>query len=282
MNKDLNLKLADVLNESIVSERSVGGGCIADSSIITTASGISYFLKTNCEKGVFKCEANSLKELAGSAVIKIPEVIAVDDDFLLLENISSGQRRKDFFSHFGKQLALMHKVQKAKYGFYEDNYIGASIQKNTYSLSWTDFYFTNRLLFQYKLFEHKGNVTSELKSKFSKLEDKIQDILGDVNEPPVLLHGDLWGGNYLVDNVGNPVLIDPAVYYGHRETDLAMTKLFGGFTKEFYEAYNEINPLTEGYAYRENIYILYHVMNHLNLFGSGYYQQTLDLMNYYL
>ncbi|MDZ7626517.1 MAG: fructosamine kinase family protein [Ignavibacteriaceae bacterium] len=122
----------------------------------------------------------------------------------------------------------------------------------------------------------------ELRKGISKLENKIQEIIGDTQEKPSLLHGDLWGGNYMVDENGNAVLIDPAVYYGHREADLGMTKLFGGFSSEFYRAYNETFPLEDGYEYRENIYKLYHVLNHLNLFGGGYYSQALSLIKYYV
>src|SRR3990170_4265627 len=127
-----------------------------------------------------------------------------------------------------------------------------------------------------------GNVNSNFRKCFNQLENKIENILSGKIEKPSLLHGDLWAGNYLVDENGRVCLIDPAVYYGNREADLAMTKLFGGFTKEFYDSYNELYPLEDGYEYRENIYKLYHVLNHLNLFGSGYYQQALSLIKFYL
>ncbi len=275
-------KLAEIIGESIVDKSSVGGGCIADSKIVKTQSGKSYFLKRGFSNGMFLSEANGLRELAKASVIRIPNVIGVGDDFLLLECISSGIKKRDFFESFGEKLALMHKFSQQEYGFYEDNFIGSSVQKNDYSLSWSEFYLTNRLLFQYKLLEKSNSLTPELKSKFKLLEKKVPDILDSVHEPAVLLHGDLWGGNFMVDEEGEPVLIDPAVYYGHRETDLAMTKLFGGFSPAFYAAYNQTNPLVEGYSYRENLYLLYHVMNHLNLFGSGYYRQTIALMDYYL
>ena len=121
-----------------------------------------------------------------------------------------------------------------------------------------------------------------MRKGISKLENKISEIIGDTNEKPSLLHGDLWGGNYMVDETGSAVLIDPAVYYGHREADLGMTKLFGGFGSEFYQSYNEEFPLQDGFEYRENIYKLYHVLNHLNLFGVGYYSQAMSLIKYYV
>lgn len=117
---------------------------------------------------------------------------------------------------------------------------------------------------------------------FLQIENKIESVFNGINILPSLLHGDLWSGNFIPDESGNACLIDPAVYYGHREADLAMTKLFGGFDAKFYNAYQEEYPLDNGYEYRENIYKLYHVLNHLNLFGSGYYQQAVNLLKYYL
>jgi len=120
-----------------------------------------------------------------------------------------------------------------------------------------------------------------VRKRISKLEDKIESIIA-TGEKPTLLHGDLWSGNYMIDENGSPVLIDPAVYYGHREADIGMTKLFGGFGSEFYSTYNEEFPLEDGYEYRENIYKLYHVLNHLNLFGGGYYHQAISLIKFYI
>ena len=133
-------------------------------------------------------------------------------------------------------------------------------------------------MFQFRLAENNGYSTTQLKEGMKNIEKKIDDIIGVNVEVPSLLHGDLWGGNYITDQKGNPCLIDPAVYYGHREADLAMTKLFGGFDTSFYSAYNEEYPLMEGWEYRENIYKLYHVLNHLNLFGTSYLNQAISLI----
>ncbi len=177
----------------------------------------------------------------------------------------------------------MHRTTSSNFGFYEDNYIGSNIQKNINNdnSNWIDFYFNNRILFQYKLAEKNGYATEEFKSNIKKIESSISKILGGSEEHPSLLHGDLWSGNFMVDENGDACLIDPAVYYGHREADLAMTKLFGGFNSEFYISYNDEWKLKEGYQYRENIYKLYHVLNHLNLFGMGYYSQAINLMKSY-
>jgi len=280
--------IEEKLGSKIKSLSSLSGGCISDAFKVITGEGSNYFLKYNssASNDMFIKEANGLKELAKADAIRIPEVLSFDKDYILLEYISSGNRKKYFFEEFGKSFAEMHKFTAESFGFYEDNYIGSNPQKNipdgTEKTNWVDFYFYKRILFQFKLAEKLGNSTEELRKGISRLEDKIQEIIGDSDEKPSLLHGDLWGGNYMVGENGSPVLIDPAVYYGHREADLGMTKLFGCFNSEFYRAYNEIFPLEDGFEYRENIYKLYHVLNHLNLFGGGYYSQALSLIKFYI
>ncbi len=274
--------------ESILSACPVGGGCISTAFKIDTKSGRSLLLKTNSSvpPDMFMKEANGLTELNKAKAIRIPEVIAVDSSFILIEFISSSGKSKHFFEDFGRKFALLHRYSDKSFGFYEDNYIGSTPQINVANdedgKDWIKFYFTKRILYQYNLAEKNDFATPELTSGISKIEDVIGQILSGVDEKPSLLHGDLWSGNFIVDETGNACLIDPAVYYGNREADLAMTKLFGGFAPEFYASYNEYFPLEEGYEYRENIYKLYHVMNHLNLFGRAYYPQTLALINYYL
>jgi fructosamine-3-kinase len=146
---------------------------------------------------------------------------------------------------------------------------------------WATFYFNKRLLYQYDLADKNGFVDSTFKSLFLNLKSCLPEVLDGSEEVPSLLHGDLWGGNFMVDSKGAPVLIDPAVYYGHREAEMAMTNLFGGFDPDFYEAYNTEWPLKPGYQQREAVYTLYHVLNHLNLFGSAYRSQTLALLKQY-
>jgi len=231
---------------------------------------------------MFRCEANGLKELSKAQCLRVPQVIAVEDDFLLLEYIPQGIRTNHFFKEFGQSLARLHRFQSDRFGFYEDNFIGATPQLNIPNREeekdWVAFYFNKRLLYQYKLAEKNGYVTPRMKSSFSKLEARIDFILQGSEEPPCLLHGDLWSGNYLCDKNGKSVLIDPAVYYGHREADLSMTKLFGGFPQDFYDAYHQEYPLPCGWQYRENIYKLYHILNHLNLFGTGYLFEAEQIM----
>ena len=279
--------IESILNEKVISSTSVGGGCIADCRKITTGSGREFFLKSgNKGNRMFRCEANGLKELSKAQCIRVAQVIAAEDDFLLLEYISQGIRSKHFFEEFGQNFAKLHRFQSDKFGFFEDNYIGTTTQPNIPNdkeeKDWVAFYFNKRLLYQYKLAEKNGYVTPRMKNSFSKMESKIDSVLKGSEEPPCLLHGDLWGGNYLCDENGKAVLIDPAVYYGHREADLAMTKLFGGFTQGFYDSYNREYPLPEGWQYRENIYKLYHILNHLNLFGTGYLFEAEQILQDYV
>ncbi|MGQ1784295.1 fructosamine kinase family protein [Saccharicrinis sp. GN24d3] len=282
MNEALINRISGIVNEDIVGSLSQGGGCIANSQIIKTASGKAFFLKQGFSNGMFPCEANGLKELEKSASIKTPKVVAVDEDFLLLEYIEQGGKSREAMFNFGCSFAQMHQYTGSNFGFYEDNFIGATPQINSPNENWLDFYHEKRLLYQYKLAEKNGYANTSLKNKFKSIERQLPEILSGSEERPSLLHGDLWGGNYLIDSSGNAVLIDPAVYYGHREADLAMTKLFGGFSGEFYKGYQQTLPLKDGYAYRENIYLLYHVLNHLNLFGTGYYSHAIQLMDFYL
>lgn len=276
------------LNDKIISVTSISGGCISESLIIHMNSDEKYFLKVNnnVPDDMFAKEANGLVEIGKSLSIRVPKVILVTENFILMECIEGSSKAKNFYEDFGIQFAKMHRHFSTTFGFYEDNYIGSTIQKNipseTEKNNWIEFYFNKRLLFQFKLAESNGYADTDLRNYFKQLENRIEKILECEDEKPSLLHGDLWGGNYIVDENGKVCLIDPAVYYGNREADLAMTKLFGGFTKQFYSSYNESYPLTEGYKYRENIYKLYHILNHLNLFGMSYYQQAIILMKFYL
>jgi protein-ribulosamine 3-kinase len=284
----IKARIEEKLGSKIKSFTSLSGGCISDAFKVTTVDGLNYFLKYNLSisNDMFVKEANGLKELTKANAIRIPDVLSFDEDYILLEYIPTGNKSKNFFEEFGRNFAEMHKFTSNSFGFYEDNYLGSNPQKNIPNekekSSWANFYFNKRILYQVQLAEKLGNSTPELRKGISNLENKIEEIVGDSKEKPSLLHGDLWGGNYMVDENGNAVLIDPAVYYGHREADLGMTKLFGGFSSEFYRTYNERFPLEDGYDYRENIYKLYHVLNHLNLFGGGYYSQALSLIKFYI
>lgn len=277
-------KIESFLDIKIIDSKSLGGGCIADSRVIEDNTGKKYFLKhyvTN--SSIHRAEADGLTEILKSGAIRVPKVIYADDSFLLLEFINSKPKTKNFFSDFGKKFADLHKVTCENFGFFENNFIGSNPQKNLPRYrNWIDFYVENRLLFQFQLAEKNGYVSDEMKKYFDKFIQTLPSLLPGSEENPSLLHGDLWGGNYITDENGEVCLIDPAVYYGDREADLAMTKLFGGFNHDFYEAYNEEYPLRPGHSEREDIYKLYHVMNHLNLFGGSYYHQTISILKRYI
>jgi len=288
LSENITKKIEDLRGLRVKKSESLSGGCISNAYKVTFEDNLSYLIKINehSPTDMFIKEAHGLQELQKANAIKVPDVILCDDRFILLEFISIGTKKKNFFEEFGRKFALLHKFTADEFGFYEDNYIGSTPQINindeTTKKNWTSFYFNKRLLYQFKLAEKNGYADSRLRDAFIKTEDKIESILGGSDEMPSLLHGDLWSGNYMTDGNGEACLIDPAVYYGHREADLAMTKLFGGFSQLFYDSYNESFPLREGWKYRENIYMLYHVLNHLNLFGSGYYAHALSLMKFYL
>ena len=287
LEEKIKAKIEGKLGEKILSITSLSGGCISNAYRITTQDKNNYFLKYNSavSNDMFIKEANGLKELIKSKAIRIPEVLEFGKDYILLEYINSGGRKKNFFEEFGQRFANMHKFTSESFGYFEDNYIGSNVQKNIpdeqEKVDWVSFYFNKRILFQLQLAEKFGSATEELRRGISRLGNRIDQIITS-SDKPSLLHGDLWSGNYMIDENGSAVLIDPAVYYGHREADLGMTKLFGGFGAEFYEAYNESFPLEDGYEYRENIYKLYHVLNHLNLFGGSYYSQAMSLIKYYV
>ncbi len=286
MEEILASRLTAIAGSALQRLNSVGGGCIADASVAEFADGQRLFVKTAAgDHNMFMTEANSLRELAGPGVIRVPEVVHAERSMLVLEVIDTSVPAGDFMAVFGRQLARLHRCSSGSFGFFEDNYIGATPQLNTpvrpMSDGWPAFYFEYRLLYQLRLAETNGHATSELIDLFNVLESRLYGLLAGCEEPPALLHGDLWSGNYMVAADGAPCLIDPAVYYGHREADLGMTKLFGGFGRGFYEAYEDEFPQAAGAAEREGLYKLYHLLNHLNLFGSSYYGQCVAVLRHY-
>ncbi|HSD64793.1 MAG TPA: fructosamine kinase family protein [Ignavibacteriaceae bacterium] len=285
---EIRTELNHRLGVNIIKTENLSGGCISNAFKISTEDGRDFFLKINdnVPTDMYKTEANGLYELQKSNAIRVPEAKIYSGRYIVTEFIKTGKKSIKFFQNFGRNFALLHRYKGYSFGFYEDNYIGSNPQKNLAddfeARNWNAFYLNKRLRFQLSLCEKNGYATNELKRDFTKLEDKISDIIIDTHEEPSLLHGDLWSGNYIIGENGEACIIDPAVYYGNREADLAMTKLFGGYPQQFYESYNEAYPLDDGWEYRENIYMLYHVLNHLNLFGRSYYSQVLSLIKYYL
>ncbi len=278
----LQHKLEECLGEPLSAE---SVGLLAYGGVLRTLSGKRYFLKKGAASRMYRCEANGLRELALSEAISVVEAVAAGEDFVLTRYVEQGRMNADFFTDFGRSLARMHRYTASSFGFYEDNFIGANPQLNRAEgrerTDWAVFYFQKRLLFQFRLAERHGYITSAVRSDFEALEHRLPELLQGSEELPCLLHGDLWSGNFLCDSSGKVVLIDPAVYYGHREAEWAMTRLFGGFPASFYRAYQQEYPLPEGWEYRENLYRLYHLLNHLNLFGRSYLPEVEAILRGY-
>ena len=273
--------------------RGLGGGCIADAAVVEFADGSRAFVKRAAgHPGMFACEADGLCALAAAGAIRVPAVLAVAPAALVLEMIESAPRKAGFFEDFGRRFAALHRHRGKSCGFPHDNFIGATPQPNRPldaawneaapddGSGWARFFLERRLRFQTRLAAERGG--GELGRLLDRAEGRIVDLLSSAPELPVLLHGDLWGGNFIADETGSACLIDPAVYYGHREADLAMTRLFGGFDGRFYAAYDEALPLAPGHAERLPIYQLYHVLNHFNLFGGGYGEQSRRILQRYV
>jgi protein-ribulosamine 3-kinase len=252
----------------------VSGGSINLTARVDTTKGL-FFLKVNDAfryPDMFQKESKGLKVLYDTKTFKIPEVILTGEDdaqaFLAMEFIESRNRSDNFWKKFGSSLASLHKNTNDKFGFVEDNYIGSLKQSNRQHNKWIDFFIEERLEPQLKLAYSKGLLNEKDKIIFQKIFSKLDELIP--YSEPSLLHGDLWNGNFLSGYSGEPCLIDPAVYYGHREMDLAMTKMFGGFEEEFYQSYNENYPLEEGFEDRVALHNLYPLLVHVNLFGGGY------------
>lgn len=255
----------------------VGGGCIANASRIETSDG-ALFLKWNDGPAgeTFLAEAEGLRVLgsAGSPM-RIPDVLAVappDDScpgYLVLEFIEEGAKIDAFWTDLGAGLAEMHRFEGPAYGFDADNFIGRLPQVNLPSRSWPEFFLKRRIDEQVSMARSRGRWRAAWDAPLRRIRARIDDILPEA-PPRSMLHGDLWHGNVMADNLSKPVLIDPAAYFGHRETDLAMAELFGGFPQAFFDAYRRAWPLEAGYDERRSLYQLYHLINHLNMFGDGY------------
>ena len=233
---------------------------------------------------MFEAEAEGLAELALPGVIRVPRVYDVGENdtgaYLLMEWLDLGSATPAVSTDLGNKLAVLHRVTGDRHGWSRDNAIGLTPQHNRPSDNWAEFFGENRLAYQLELAASKGfsgELRSELQSLGSEILRNLHDILRDHNPDPSFLHGDLWSGNWSCCD-GEPVIFDPAVYYGDRETDLAMTRLFGGFDHHFYEAYEASWPLADGHERRLPLYQLYHVLNHVNLFGGGYVNQAIGLM----
>jgi fructosamine-3-kinase len=276
MDARLKTALGAALGGDVTLSRRIAGGDINEAYEITLADGRRLFAKANgrAPHGMFAAEARGLAWLDEARALRIPRVVAVSrvedaQQFLVLELVTTGPPARDFDERLGRGLAALHGCGAPGFGLDHDNFIGRLPQSNAAAPSWADFYRGRRLEAQLELATEGGLTTTRMRRGFDRLWGALEELVGSP-EPPARLHGDLWGGNLLCDEVGAPCLIDPAVYGGHREMDLAMMRLFGGFGARVFAAYEEAWPLADGHRERVALYQLYPLMAHVNLFGGGY------------
>jgi len=263
---------------SIKSFSPVSGGCINNGGKLTTGHG-QYFLKWNDAKkfpGMFEAEARGLQLLYETKCIRVPSQVshgtAGAHQFILMEFISRSRASLNYWEELGRGLASLHRNTAADFGLDHDNYIGSLPQRNAKSASWHEFFVHQRLEPQLTMLD----ASSQLRKKFNELLKRVSQIFPP--ERPALLHGDLWNGNLIISS-GAPCLIDPAVYYGNREMELAFTQLFGGFDQRFYDTYKEVFPLQPGFQERAEVCNLYPLLVHANLFGGHYILEIEDILS---
>jgi fructosamine-3-kinase len=280
MDGRLEASLGSALGSRVMGARPLSGGDINDAYAVRLADGREVFVKSNVRapNDMFVAEARGLAWLAQANSLRLPAVLAASGaneltPFLALELIRPAPRAPDFDERLGRGVAALHRHGAPAFGLDHDNYIGRLHQKNTFAVTWAEFYRVRRLGAQLKAAVDAGLATVRMRRDFERLFVEMDALCGP-HEPPARLHGDLWGGNMIADDRGEPCLIDPAVYGGHREIDLAMMKLFGGFGPRVFTAYKEAFPLADGYRERVALYQLYPLLVHVNLFGSGYVGQV--------
>ena len=255
----------------------VGGGCISPVARLVTEDGGRFFLKWTAQgqpAGLLTAEARGLRLLRGTGTVRVPEVIgapAAEDPWLLLEWIEPGAPSPSAWRHLGEGLAALHRCLGERFGAGHPNFIGPRPQANDPVPSWPAFWRTRRLEPQLRLAMEADVFSSGDAARLERLLDALDDLIGPGDEEgPSVLHGDLWSGNVHMAAEGRPAIVDPSAYHGHREVDLAMAELFGGFGPEFRDAYERAWPLSSGYPVRRAVYQLYYLLVHVNLFGGGY------------
>lgn len=261
----------------------VHGGSINDCYRWETGRG-PVFVKLAGEGGwaMLEAEAAGLRELARAEAVRVPQVLALgatgESAYLALEWIEFASATHAAESRLGEQLARQHRLRAERFGWERDNTIGSTPQQNAWSEAWPAFFREQRLRYQLEL-AHERGYRGRLQARGAELLERLGGFFETHRPVPSLLHGDLWGGNWAADERGSPVIFDPAVYYGDREADIAMTRLFGGFGAEFYAAYAAAWRLDSGAPQRVALYNLYHVLNHLNLFGGSYARQAESMID---
>lgn len=264
--------------------RPVSGGCI-NSTVVIENGNSSYFVKLNSATcaSMFEAEADGLRELSAADALRVPLPVCCGNDdeyaWLVLEDLGPMQSATSAdWRLAGGSLAMMHRYRQKRYGWHRNNTIGSTPQENHHTDIWVEFLSNHRIGYQFDLAARNG-YGGRLQTRGRELLEKLPEMFTEYVPDASLLHGDLWSGNIGFTASGQAVVFDPAVYYGDRETDVAMTELFGGFADDFYRGYEEVWPLDHGYRVRKHLYNLYHLLNHLNLFGRGYLSQCESLID---
>lgn len=281
----LEAELRQKLGQQIDTIKSISGGSINKAARAMFDDGSTHFLKwnSNADPEMFSKEQKGLHLLrSADSELQVPAVNAVGKTdsgigFLLQAFVDEGSANAQSAEQFGKQLAALHRNHAEQYGLEHDNYIGRLPQSNKLHQEWITFFINQRMVPQLKMARDAGKLGSKTASHFESLYEELPDIFPE--EPPSLLHGDLWSGNFMYDQSGRAVIYDPAVYYGHREIELAFTHLFGGFSADFYKAYKNAYPIQPGFSSRKDIYNLYPLLVHTNLFGGHYAQQVKSIVS---
>jgi fructosamine-3-kinase len=276
--QEIDAHISRVTGEKFDSQqrRSVSGGCINQGYAVCDTQR-TYFVKLNqaSQVGMFEAEALGLEQMFDTATIRVPQPlcwgIAGNSSYIVLEWLELGSGNSNSWEEMGRKLAVMHKVTSSQgFGWKINNTIGSTPQINSWTADWGEFYIKHRLGYQFQVAQRRGSHFPQQ----DKLLAAIPKLLANHQVQPSLVHGDLWGGNAGCTVSGEPVIFDPATYFGDREVDMAMTELFGGFPAAFYKGYNDVFPLDAGYEQRKTLYNLYHILNHFNLFGGGYGSQA--------
>ena len=289
MKDELDSLLEPLYGAKIESSFATHGGSINQTQVLVLTNGIRVFMKQNSNPPTdfFLAEAKGLRLLSqANKGPRIPKPIAIQSGstptFLLLEHIENSSEDNKFAERFAQSLAELHRVSQESFGLDHNNFIGSTPQKNQMEKDGIVFFRDHRIDFQRKLARQKGLLPTATDKKIESLCENLASFLNLTGESPALMHGDLWSGNYFPDSEGKPCIFDPAVYYGLREADLAMTELFGKLPQRFYDAYQEAFPMNPGYKERKDLYNLYHLLNHLNLFGSSYLSSVQQVIKRYV
>lgn len=276
-------KISEITGEefTITNRRSVGGGCI-NQGYALIGDNNTYFVKINSASQVemFAAEALGLQQMYDTHTIRIPQPlgwgVADNSAYIIMEWLEFGRgATSQAWETMGQQLAAMHRYSGAsQFGWDRNNTIGSTPQINLWTDDWADFFAEQRIGYQLRLAKRRGGNFPDS----NRLVAAVREFLEGYQPQPSLVHGDLWSGNAAITTTGEPVILDPATYWGDREVDIAMTELFGGFPGAFYRGYNQAWQLDGNYQKRKNLYNLYHILNHFNLFGGGYGSQALRMM----